>query len=56
MIGYPELPKDVLDEFERRVLLVKKLRMLAVEAKGLTASLPTLPVCTRGPRLGSWTI
>lgn len=44
VIGYPEPPKDVLDEVERRGLLVRKLRILAVEAEGLTASLPTLPV------------
>ena len=44
VIGYPEPPKDVLDEIERRGLLVRKLRLLAVEAKGLTASLPTMPV------------
>ena len=44
VIGYPEPPKDVLDEIERRGLIVRKLRILAVEAEGLTASLPTLPV------------
>ena len=44
VIGYPEPPKDVLDKIERRSLIVKKLRILAVEAEGLTASLPTLPV------------
>lgn len=44
IIGYPEPPKDALDEIERRGLLVRKLRLLAVEAKGLTASLPTMPV------------
>jgi len=44
LIGYPEPPKDVLDEIERRGLIVRKLRILAVEAEGLTVSLPTLPV------------
>lgn len=44
VIGYPEPVKDALDEIERRGLLVKKLRMLAVGAEGLTASLPNLPV------------
>ena len=44
LIGYTEPPKDVLDEIERRGLIVRKLRILAVEAEGLTASLPTLPV------------
>jgi hypothetical protein len=44
VIGYPGPPKDALDEIERRGLLVRKLRLLAVEAEGLTASLPTLPV------------
>ena len=44
VIGYPETPKDVLGEIERRGLIVRKLRILAVEAEGLTASLPTLPV------------
>jgi len=44
VIGYPETTKDALDEIERRALLVRKLRILAVEAEDLTASLPTLPV------------
>ena len=44
VIGYPDLAKDIWEEIERRDLLVKKLRMLTVEAKGITASLPTLPV------------
>ncbi|MCK4791307.1 MAG: hypothetical protein KAV87_46670, partial [Desulfobacteraceae bacterium] len=35
VIGYPGPPEDVLDEIERRGLLVRKLRMLAVEAEGL---------------------
>ena len=44
LIGCPGPPEDMLDEIERRGLLVRKLRLLAVEAEGLTASLPTLPV------------
>lgn len=44
VIGYPEPAKDDLDEIERRGLIVRKLRVLAVESKGLTAVLPTLPV------------
>jgi len=44
VIGYPEPAKDVLEEIKRRDLLVRKLRMLAVESEGLTASLPTMPV------------
>ena len=34
----------MLNEIERRGLLVRKLRLLAVEAAGLTAFLPTLPI------------
>ena len=44
VIGYPEPPKDALDEIQRRSLIVRKLRRLAVEAESLTAALPTLPV------------
>jgi len=44
VIDCPWPPKDILDEIEKRRLLVRKLRLLAVEAKGLTAFLPTLPV------------
>ena len=44
VIGYPEPVKDTLDEIQRREHIVHKLRRLAVEAEGLTAALPTLPV------------
>jgi len=44
VIGYPEPVNDVLDEVLRRGQIVQKLRRLAIEAKGLTAALPTLPV------------
>jgi hypothetical protein len=40
VIGYPGPPEDMLEKIERRGLLVRKLRLLAVEAEGLTASLP----------------
>lgn len=44
VIGYPKPAKDELDDIERRGLIVRKLRMLAIEADALTAALPTLPV------------
>ncbi len=44
VIGYPEPVNDVLDEVQRRGQIVHKLRRLAIEAEGLTAALPTLPV------------
>ena len=44
VIGYPEPIKDTLDEVQRRGQIVHKLRRLAIEAEGLTAALPTLPV------------
>jgi len=44
VIGYPEPVNDVLDEVQRRGQIVQKLRRLAIEAKGLTAALPILPV------------
>ncbi len=44
VIGYPGPPEDMLEKIERRGLLVRKLRLLVVEAEGLAASLPTLPV------------
>ena len=44
VIGYPKPFKDALDEVQRRGQIVGKLRRLAVEAEGLTAALPTLPV------------
>jgi len=44
VIGYPEPVKDALDEIQRRGQIVQKLRRLAIDAEGLTAALPTLPV------------
>jgi len=44
VIGYPKPIRDTLDEIQRREQIVHKLRKLAVEAEGLTAALPTLPV------------
>jgi hypothetical protein len=44
VIGHPKPIKDALDEIQRRGQIVQKLRRLAVEAEGLTAALPTLPV------------
>lgn len=44
VVGHPKPVKDVLDEIQRRGQIVHKLRRLAVEAEGLTAALPTLPV------------
>ena len=44
VIGYPGPVQDALDEIQRRGQIVQKLRRLAIEAEGLTAALPTLPV------------
>lgn len=44
VIGHPEAVDGVLDEISRRRWLVQKLLRLAVEAEGLTVSLPTMPV------------
>jgi hypothetical protein len=44
VIGHPEAVGGVLDEISRRSWLVHKLRRLAIEAEGLTVSLPTMPV------------
>jgi hypothetical protein len=44
VIGHPEPVKDTLDEIQRRSQIVQKLRKLAIEAEGLTVTLPTLPV------------
>jgi hypothetical protein len=44
VVGHPKPVKDALDEIERRGQIVRKLRRLAIEAEGLTAALPTLPV------------
>jgi len=44
VLGYPKPIQDVAEELQRREMIVRKLRRLAVEAQGLKASLPTLPV------------
>ena len=44
VIGYPGPVKDALDEVQRRGQIVQKLRRLAIDAEGLAATLPTLPV------------
>jgi hypothetical protein len=44
VIGHPKPVRDALDEIQRRGQIVHKLRRLAIEAEGLTAALPTLPV------------
>ena len=44
VVGHPEPVKDTFDEIQRRSQIVHKLRRLAIEAEGLTAALPTLPV------------
>ena len=44
VIGHPKPIEDVSDEMERREMIVRKLRRMAIEAEGLTADLPTLPV------------
>jgi hypothetical protein len=44
VIGRPKAADGLLDEISRRRWIVQKLRRLAVEAEGLTVSLPTMPV------------
>ncbi len=42
ILGYPPQAKDSSDEAGRRELIGHKLHRLAIEAEGLTASVPTL--------------
>jgi len=44
VIGHPKVAAGVLDEISKKRWIVQKLRRLAVEAEGLTVSLPTMPV------------
>jgi hypothetical protein len=44
VLGYPKPPQDLWDQLKRKKMITRKLRRLAIEAKGLTASLPTLSV------------
>jgi hypothetical protein len=44
VIGHPKPIKGVSDEMERRKMIVSNLKRLAIQAEGLTADLPALPV------------
>ena len=44
ILGYPQIIDGVFEEVQRRSYLTDKLRRLSVEAEGLNASLPTLPL------------
>ena len=44
VLGYPQLTDGVFEEVQLRSYLTDKLRRLSVEAEGLKASLPTLPL------------
>ena len=44
VLGCPQLTDGIFDEARRRSYLTDKLRRLSVEAEGLKASLPTLPL------------
>ena len=44
IIGYPNPSDSVLEEVRKRDFLAQSLRRMAVEAEGLKASLPRLPV------------
>ena len=44
VLGYPQLTDGVFEEVQQRSYLTDKLRKLSVEAEGLRASLPTLPL------------
>ena len=44
VLGYPQPSDDVFDEVQRRNYLTDKLRRLSVEAEGIKASLPKLPL------------
>ena len=44
VIGHRKATDGLLDEISRRRWMVQKVRRLAVEAEGLTVSLPTMPV------------
>ena len=44
VIGLPIVPEDQMDEIQRREFIAARLRLLAIEASGLTAELPKLPV------------
>jgi len=44
VLGYPQPTDGVFEEVHLRSYLTDKLRRLSVEAEGLKASLPTLPI------------
>ena len=44
VLGYPQLSDGVFEEVQRKSYLTEKLRRLSVEAEGLRASLPKLPL------------
>ena len=44
LLGYPGPIEGPCDEFQRRRFIARKLQRLAIEAQGLTACLPSLPL------------
>jgi hypothetical protein len=44
VIGLPVTPEDEMDEIQRRDFIAARLCLLAIEASGLTAELPILPI------------
>jgi hypothetical protein len=44
VIGHPKPVQGVSEEMERRKMIATKLKRLAIQAEGLTADVPTLPV------------
>jgi hypothetical protein len=44
VLGYPEQVNDFFEQGRRRELITRKLRRIAVEAEGLKATLPRLPL------------
>ena len=44
VLGLPNVPEDEMNELQMRELIAAKLRHLAVEARGLKADLPAVPV------------
>ena len=44
VIGLPVTPKDEMDEIQRRDFIAARLRLVAIESRGLKADLPTLPI------------
>jgi len=44
IIGLPNVPEDEMGELQMRELIAAKLWLLAVEAQGLKADMPAVPV------------